>query len=149
MLVYRITLAKFSTALCPSGIAARWNPNDAKMIYTASSRALACLENLVHRGSVGLAAQFRTMVIEIPDRLAVATIENKELKTGWKSFENYPYTQALGEAWIKEAKTAILKVPSAIISEECNYLLNPSHKDFTKIELVRVEDFEFYGRIKK
>lgn len=149
MYVYRITLEKYSGSLITSGNAARWNSKDVKMLYTASTRALACLENVVHRNAIGLQANFRTMVIEVPDDLQIIIMRKEELLTDWYLFENYPYTQALGDAWISKGETAILGVPSAIIAEECNYLLNPAQIDFKKIKLLNVEPFEFDSRIKK
>lgn len=148
MYVYRITLEKYASALVASGSPARWNDKDVKMIYAASSRALACLENVVHRSAVGLQSLFRTMVIEVPDNLPIHAITKKSLPPNWHLFQNYPSTQAIGNEWVKKGETAVLQVPSAIVVEECNYLLNPLHKDFKKIKLVRVEPFEFDPRIK-
>jgi RES domain-containing protein len=148
MLVYRITLEKYSSLLIASVNPARWNSKDVKMIYTASSRALACLENVVHRSSIGLQHKFRTMVIEIPDDLESEVIKKEDLPPKWHLFQNYPLTQVSGDAWIKKGKTALLKTPSAIIAEEYNYLLNPAHKDYKKIKLLRTEPFEFDTRIK-
>src|SRR4051794_32619943 len=107
MFVYRITLAKYAYSLQASGHTARWNSKDVKVIYTASSRALACLENVVHRSGVGLQETFQTMVIEIPNGLPKTVIKNKSLKTDWFTFTNYPYTQHLGDTWIKKGDTAI------------------------------------------
>src|SRR4051794_27144446 len=149
MQVYRITLEKYSHSLVASGNPARWNSKDVKLIYTASSRALACLENVVHRSSLGLRSLFRTMVIEIPDRLPITTLNKEELPLDWHLFQQFPSTQVLGDAWTSKKETAILKVPSAIIAEECNYLLNPLHMDFQNIKLVRIEPFEFDPRIKE
>jgi RES domain-containing protein len=149
MHVYRITLAKFSGALYASGNPARWNSKDMKMIYTASSRALACLENVVHRSSIGLRDAFRTMVIEIPDGLPITIIKKASLKSDWHQFVNYTYTQGLGDEWLKRNDTAVLKIPSAIIPEESNYLLNPAHSDYSKIKLSNTEAFEFDERIKQ
>lgn len=148
MLVYRITLEKYSGSLVASGNPARWNSREVKIVYTASSRALACLENVVHRSALGLQSVFRTMVIRIPAALPLTIIEKEELPQDWHLFENYPSTQAIGDAWVKKVETAILRVPSAIIGEECNYLLNPGHKDFERIEVVRTEPFSFDPRIK-
>ena len=67
MLVFRIALTKYAKILVASGRAARWNSNDVKVIYTANSRALACLENVVHRSKLGLSANFSLMQIGIPD----------------------------------------------------------------------------------
>ncbi|MBD0278756.1 MAG: RES family NAD+ phosphorylase [Bacteroidota bacterium] len=148
MYVYRIALEKYAGALVASGVAARWNSKDVKVIYTASTRALACLENVVHRSAIGLQANFRTMIIEIPEGLPVTTVKKNQLPADWHLFENYPHTQDLGDAWISKGETAVLQVPSAIIPEEHNYLLNPAHQDFKKVKLIRTEKFEFDPRIK-
>ena len=148
MLVYRIALAKYAGALKASGRAARWNPNEVEMIYTASSRSLACLENVVHRNKAGLNDNFRVMTIQIPDTISIQTISAAHLLPDWRAFNQMPYTQQLGAQWIKEDKTAILQVPSSIIDGETNYLINPLHADFELIELVKVEAFVFDVRIK-
>lgn len=148
MLVYRIVLAPFADALLSSGRAARWNSNDMHVIYTASSISLACLENVVHRNKLGLNSLFKVLYIDIPDHLAHTTIHLDELTTNWYHFENIPVTQFLGNEWIKNEQTAILKVPSSIIHQEFNYLLNPKHLDFKAIKLLKVEPFIFDERIK-
>ncbi|HEY5464120.1 MAG TPA: RES family NAD+ phosphorylase [Hanamia sp.] len=148
MIVYRISLAKYSTKLIASGNPARWNPKDTKVIYTDESKALACLENVVHRNSRGLQKNFRQMNISIPDEIGMEEIKEIDLKAGWKDFLQMPYTQSIGEAWIKAGKTPVLKVPSAIVSNDSNYLLNPAHKDFSKIKLLKTLPFQFDSRIK-
>ncbi|PWK71429.1 RES domain-containing protein [Mucilaginibacter oryzae] len=149
MLVYRIALAKYANKLVASGRAARWNPNDVDMIYTASSRSLACLENVVHRNQLGLNLAFNVMTIEVPDNLKITTINLNTLKPDWSNFNQMRFTQTIGENWIKEQKTAILAVPSSIIEEEFNYLLNPKHQDFGAIKLIRSVPFVFDQRIKQ
>ena len=148
MIVYRITLAKYARALFASGNPARWNFRDIKMIYAAESKALACLENVVHRSSKGLQDHFKLMYIEIPDDLQITVLQETDLKKGWSQFKNMPYTQQNGSLWIKENATAILQVPSVIIKGAFNYLLNPSHKDFSNTRLLKSEAFTFDSRIK-
>ncbi|NCD68463.1 RES family NAD+ phosphorylase [Mucilaginibacter agri] len=148
MLVYRIALTKYADKLFASGRAARWNPNETEVIYTASSRSLACLENVVHRSQLGLNQLFSVMTIEIPDELKKDIVNHTELPHDWREFQQMPLTQAIGEKWIKGGKTATMQVPSAIIEEETNYLLNPKHPDFKKIKLLRTEMFVFDVRIK-
>ena len=135
--------------LLASGYPAKWNSKDIKMIYTAQSRALACLENVVHRSSKGLQNNFRVMQIFVPDDIVLKEVKETDLITGWKEFDKMPYTQSLGDRWIREAKSAVLKIPSAIVSGDSNYLINPGHKDFQKVKLLRTEPFEFDGRIKE
>jgi RES domain-containing protein len=148
MIVYRITLAQYSKKLIASGNPARWNSKDTKIIYTAESKALACLENVVHRNSRGLQKNFRQMNIEIPDEIKVHEIKIIDLKTDWKEFMRMSYTQSIGDEWIKEGKTPVLKVPSAIVPGDSNFLLNPAHKDFKKIKLLKTLPFQFDSRIK-
>ncbi|MBO0936177.1 RES family NAD+ phosphorylase [Fibrella sp. HMF5335] len=148
MEVYRITLAKWADSLVASGRAARWNSADRFVIYTAASRALACLENVVHRTGRGLQADFRTICIDIPDTLPIETIALDTLPPDWSDFEQYTHCQRLGDAWLVGRKSAILQVPSAIVPAEHNYLLNPQHPDFAYIQISQVEPFQFDSRIK-
>lgn len=143
MITCRITLAKWSRQLTASGRAARWNSNGHFMIYTASTRALACLENMVHRRGIGPDEFFRVTLIEIPDDLKIKKINRRKLPANWHEYINYTSCQAIGDAWLKENETAVLQVPSAIITEESNYLLNPQHPDFARIKVHSVEKFTF------
>lgn len=148
MQVFRIALAKYAGKLIASGRAARWNPNDTEVIYTAGSRSLACLENVVHRNQIGLNQAFQVMTIEIPDDIRIITADVKKLPTDWIEYQNIPHTQQLGEDWLNDRKSAILKVPSSIIIAEYNYLINPQHTDFKSIKLLKSETFIFDRRIK-
>lgn len=148
MLVYRIIIAKYSDRLFASGRAARWNPNDTEMIYTASSRSLACLENVVHRDKLGLSRVFNILTIECPDAIKIKAIHLKDLPANWIDFDQMLITQSIGEKWIKDNETAILRVPSSIVSEEVNYLINPKHPDFGQIKIVKTQPFVFDSRIK-
>lgn len=148
MLVYRITLSIYANSLKASGRAARWNPNETEMIYTSSSRSLACLENVVHRGQLGLNQVFSVMMIQIDDNTRKVKIQLKDLPEDWKEFYQMPLTQAIGENWISENKTAIMEIPSSIVEEEVNYLINPKHPDFKLIKLIKTDPFKFDKRIK-
>jgi RES domain-containing protein len=149
MLVYRIVLAKYAGKLIASGRAARWNPNEVEMIYTASSRSLACLENVVHRNQVGLSQLFSILTIECPDHIKIKTISLDDLPVDWADFSHMIKTQSIGEKWIRENKTAILQVPSSIVNEEVNYLINPNHPNFSAIKLIKAQPFVFDDRIKQ
>ena len=117
-------------------------------VYTASSRALACLENVVHRSGRGLQGDFRTMVINIPDELPTETISVVELPDNWSAFDQYSGCQHRGDGWLAASETVILRVPSAIVPFEHNYLLNPQHPDFRLIKLIAVEPFTFTAGLK-
>jgi len=146
--VYRICLAKYAGELFASGVRGRWNIKGSFVIYTAGSRALACLENVVHRSGEGLTDNFRTLVIELPDDLYIENISATELPADWQKIRKYPITQAIGDDWYKRGASAVLRVPSSIIPEEFNYILNTRHSDFPKIRIKSTEEFFFDPRIK-
>jgi RES domain-containing protein len=146
MRVYSITTAQWSKQLQASGNVARWNTRGSFVIYTAGSRALACLENLVHRSGEMSGKQYKVMLIEIPDHIIIEEILIESMENDWKSLINFSFCQTIGSNWIGEGKTAVLKVPSIIIKQEHNYLLNPQHPDFKLIKLVGVEEFGFDAR---
>lgn len=89
--------------------------------------------------------------IEIPEFLFVSEILIDELTAideCWMNPEKYPLTQAIGDQWILSQASAVLKVPSAIIPDEFNFLLNVNHPDFEAIKIVRVNRFSFDTRLK-
>ena len=146
MIVYRITTAQWSKQLQASGNIARWNARGNFVIYTAGSRSLACLENLVHRSGEMCSKQYKVMLIEIPDSINMEEILLKSLDIDWKNLTNFSYCQSIGTKWLIAGKAAVLKVPSIIIEQEYNYLINAQHADFKKIKLIRDDDFGFDAR---
>jgi RES domain-containing protein len=151
MEVYRITHKKWSKRLTASGFPARWNSAGIFIIYTADSRALACLENIVHKGSSDFPAPFILISILIPDNLKVLELKINELPKNWNTSGDpgYRKCQPFGDNWIFKSDSAILKVPSALVPKESNYLLNPHHPDFSRITIIEEEPFTFDERIKK
>ncbi len=147
--MYRITRAKYTDRLVASGGVARWNTRGRFVIYTAGSRALACLENVVHRSGEGLQDLFRVMVIHIPDGLVTETTAEADLPDNWADYQNFDVCQQRGENWLQWGQSAVLRVPSVIVPQEWNYLLNPAHPDFGAIELRRTEAFVFDPRLKE
>ncbi len=146
--VYRICLAKYADKLVASGSSNRWNSRGNYVIYAAASRSLACLENVVHRSGEGLNQLFKTVVIRIPDGVAIEEIEIDRLPLDWFKKSNYPSCQALGDEWYNRGESVVLKVPSSIINKEFVYVLNTRHPDFAKIQIIDREEFDFDPRIK-
>jgi RES domain-containing protein len=146
MYVFRITTAQWSRSLTASGYPARWSAKGRVAIYAAGSRALACLENLVHRSGEGNNALYKVMIIEMPDSISMEVLEESTLKRDWHTIDNYPYCQSLGGKWLNDSDSAVLQVPSVVIKREFNYLINPNHPDFNKIKLAGNEDFDFDKR---
>lgn len=152
MFVYRISQSKYANFLSPPGIAARWNSAGKRIVYTGGSLALSCLEMLVHKSGASLASgNFSLSIISIDDSLMINEITAEQLQhlhPQWHQIINYPVTQEIGDKWLREGKSAILKVPSAIIDSEYNYLINPDHPGFSKVEIANVSKFTFDPRLK-
>ncbi|HYG37437.1 MAG TPA: RES family NAD+ phosphorylase [Cytophagales bacterium] len=152
MLVYRISQTKHAGSLTASGIDARWNSLGQKVIYTAGSIALACLENLAHRSGTSLSSgNFSIAIIDIENTIKLSEITVQELKSfhpEWHKIESYSITQELGDKWLLNQDSAVLKVPSSIIDLEFNYLINPYHSDFGRIKIINVSKFTFDPRLK-
>lgn len=147
MEVYRITHIKWSEHLIASGKGGRWNSAGRNVIYAASSRALTCLENVVHRSGEGLNCLFKVIVINIPDNLKREKVDPKSLSEEWYKFEKYHECRLIGDEWYRKNESAILEVPSAIIPNEKNYLINTDHSDFKMVHIVSRENFKFDPRI--
>lgn len=147
MEVFRITKAKYAHQLYASGVAGRWNEKGEEVIYAAGSRSLACLENLVHKSGLGGSITYRTMIIYIPDTIAIQQISLPDLPEGWNEISLNKVCQQLGSAWYTAQETPVLKVPSAVIPTEFNYVLNTRHPDFKQIRLIEAVPFFFDKRL--
>lgn len=148
MEVFRITLTEYADELYASGRSNRWNYKGEKVIYAAGSRSLACLENVVHSSGVALSQDFTVMVIYIPDSTSIETIGIAQLSKDWNKKALPRTCQSLGSQWISSNASLLLQVPSSIIPDEKNYLINPAHKDFTKVKIIDRQNFYFDQRIK-
>jgi len=124
----------------------RWNSPGRTAIYVAGSRALAALEILVHM-SPGVAARqnFIRFEVGIPKSLV------SQLDWDQGSFQPFvgAETQAMGDRWLDDTRGLALRVPSAVIPEEHNYLLNPRHPKYEQIEVGPPEPFAFDPRLLK
>ena len=149
MNVFRITHKKWSNELVASGYAARWNSNGFYVIYSAESCSLACLENLVHRNGFGLDADYCLLTITIPDDIKKEEIFETNLPKGWNENDEKAHLlcRKIGDEWLKNQSSCVLIVPSAIILNEKNILINPSHKDFNAIKLELIQPFSFDKRL--
>jgi RES domain-containing protein len=113
-------------------VGGRWNSPGLNLIYASEHLSLALLEILVHAPlpSQRLVARVRSR-ISIPDT-AIETLPPKSLPANFGPDVAYAVTQAIGDRWIREQRSAALIVPSAIVPVEHNVLLNPAHRDFPK-----------------
>ena len=121
----------------------RWNHAGTSVVYTSGSMSLAALELFVHVDTDLAPRGLVVIQVDIPDTLTIETVKIESLPRVWR---RYPAPEALkdiGTAWAARASTAILVVPSAVIPEERNYLLNPNHRDFRRIRVRKPVAFRF------
>ena len=118
------------------------------MVYTAQSQSLAALEMLVHLDSCELLNQYVVAEIEI-DYSLIAEFDHSLLPRNWRADPAPAKATAIGDEWMRESRSAALKLPSTIIPSEAVLLLNPRHEDFAKIHFGKFESFRFDPRLVK
>jgi len=117
----------------------RWNRKGVPMVYTAGSQSLAMLELLVQ--DEPLRARYVMIAARLPKNLKIERIAPEQLPADWRDLVAREQLQAIGTDWAKRRSSAVLAVPSAVIPSETNYLLNPLHPSFAKIEVGEPQDF--------
>lgn len=126
----------------------RWNSPGHLAIYTAESRALALAEILVHLESAVMLSKYVVFQVGI-EQPYVADLELRDLPKNWRAEPPPARLQTLGDLWLSSRKSAVLRVPSAIVRGEFNYLLNPLHPDFSKLRISGPERFSIDKRLIK
>lgn len=149
MIVYRLSKSKFSSDLSGRGAelsGGRWNSKGVAMIYTGESRALCTTEIAVHTPLGNIPTDYEIISIEIPDAM-ISEFDISALPDNWRSFPHQNSTQEIGNKFISDNISLVLKVPSAVVPGDFNYLINPHHKDFSAVRIFAIEPFEFDKRL--
>jgi len=112
----------------------RWNTPGRRIVYTAGSQSLAILEILAHLENSELLDWYSFFAVQFDvadvDEIAPGTLPNN-----WWSYPPPRKAQGIGDAWVVRAAAPVLRVPSAIVPAESNYLLNPSHAGFARVAI--------------
>lgn len=124
----------------------RWNNPGRPAVYTSVHLSLAALEYLTHLEVRRAPPDLVAITIEIPER-PVSTLDPEALPADWNRLAEHPWCVAYGDDWIAERRTLGLRVPSAIIPEEHNLILNPAHPDFAKVIIVAERQLSFDPRL--
>lgn len=152
MEVFRLSKRLYANKLSGVGAAMfgnRWNSKGIEMVYTSESRALAMAEVIVHLPLFLLPKDYVLIRIHIPDNLAFKTVLPSDIDDVWNRYPHSVITQQIGDQFIKDKEFAVLKVPSAVVKGDHNYLLNPYHKSFNRIIIKEITDFRFDSRLFK
>lgn len=123
----------------------RWNSRGVAVVYTSSTKSLDALESLVHLNPPVI-FKYVPIRIEFADT-PVETVPLAALPRDWRLEPPPPAAKHVGDAWARAGRSAILALPSVIVSGEPNYLLNPAHPDFKKISIGKPGHFAFDPRL--
>jgi len=121
----------------------RWHPKGRRIVYTSSTLSLAALEILVHTDRDLLSGDLVQVEIDLPNDVEREVIEPNALPRNWRRYPAPAPLQRLGADWLDRGHTAVLEVPSAVILQENNYLLNPLHPHAHRIRVLTKRRFEF------
>ncbi|MBK8281710.1 MAG: RES family NAD+ phosphorylase [Saprospiraceae bacterium] len=152
---FRIAQAQYARDLTGTGArlyGGRWNSEGHRAIYAASYRSLALLEVLVHLDLNSLQERVYEMAIlslSVQASKSMTKLETKDLPALWMQPENQSLTQKLGDQFLMENLTLLLQVPSAIMPEEYNYIINPMHPLMKEVNISNIRTLNLDQRLIK
>lgn len=152
MIVYRITKKEHSALDGMGGLygPGRWHKKGNLVIYTSEHASLAAWEKIVHVTSFeNLPKNLLLVKIELPDGIEIQSVPQKVLVKGWNSYPFTLETVDYGTSFLQKKEHLALKVPSVIIPDEFNIMLNPLHPDIRDCKVVSTIPFVFDHRVSK
>ncbi len=150
MLLYRLSPGKYGPSLSGAGAAirgGRWNSPGIDIIYTSSNRSLAMAEVAVHFSIATMPEGYYMMTLEVPDAVSIRHLPDEDLPPGWQLWPPIHETRHIGDRFIEEKTTCLLRVPSAVTPGDYNYLIHPQHPEMGQIRIVGWEPFVFDRRL--
>jgi RES domain-containing protein len=149
MIVFRLSKTKYARDLSGKGAeiaGGRWNSKGIAAIYTSASRALCTTEIAVHTPLGNVPQDYQIISIKIPDA-GIYELPEASLPKEWKAFPHSMSTQKIGDRFVREGKFLVMRVPSAVVQGDFNYVINPVHRDLSKVKIVNVQPFSFDERL--
>ena len=124
----------------------RWSNRGTRLAYTAAHQSLAMLEYFIHIDQTDPPKDLVVVTAEIPDSVSRTTLSAKRLAPNWRQSPSPQEIASTGDRFVRDGRTAILIVPSALVPSEANWLINPRHPEFARIRLSSVDPFEYDTR---
>jgi RES domain-containing protein len=149
MIVYRLSKTRYAHDLTGEGArlhGGRWNHQGIACLYTASTRALAVLEFSVNVNIEDVPRALSMATIEIPD--TIYRPELRDLPGNWDDFPAPASAKDFGSRLLTDVDFPVIQVPSTIVPQEFNFLVNTGHPDARQCKVLLVEDFIYDVRIK-
>jgi RES domain-containing protein len=124
----------------------RWHHIGNPVVDLATSPAAALLEVCVHTAADDIPPGFTLIKVSVPDDLTIARIDRSDLPADWVTHQNF--TRGVGTSWLKANASALLEVPSALVPETINFLLNPLHPQASRCAIMGSQSYPFDSRLK-
>ena len=150
MIVYRLANKKYTKDLFGIGAeitGGRWNFKGTRVLYTSDSKALCMAEIAVHTPIGAIPKDYYLITIELPDNAYGTVIDENSLPDTWNRFPYSQITQEIGDDLIIGMNYLYVKVPSAVVQGDFNILINPLHKGFRNVKILKTEKFDFDKRL--
>ena len=124
----------------------RWNAPGTAVIYAGRTIAIAALEAFVHLAGV-VPPDLVLVRIDLPDRHSSEAPRLEDLPAGWDAVPVSPASVEYGTQWARQTRSLVLYVPSALVREESNAVLNPNHPQFAGVDLAIEREFRYDARM--
>ncbi len=150
MLVFRIARKEHIRDLTGTGArlyGGRWNHPGTALVYASETRSLATVEFLVHVSLPDAPTDLGIATIEIPDDEAPEHVGLSSLPKNWQDYPAPLELAELGTSWARSNQGLLLRVPSSVVENEYNILINPTHPGIAKVTLVEVQGYRFDKRL--
>lgn len=150
MILYRLSREKYKDDLTGTGAklyGGRWNSIGMAVLYSAENRSLSALEVAVHLPLGIIPLDYYLTTIFVPDAVPFDVLEESLLPTDWHLLANAMFTKKEGDAFVKNGKYLAIRVPSASVKGDFNWLLNPAHPEFSEVKILENEPFPFDARL--
>jgi RES domain-containing protein len=125
----------------------RWNQKNIPIIYAAENRALATVEYLVHIPFSIMPNYLSVACFEIPDDIIPEQVPITKLPKNWRAYPAPEKLADLGSEWALAKRSLLLRVPSVVVADEFNLLINPKHPEITRVTISRIERYRFNKRL--
>ncbi|HYV54850.1 MAG TPA: RES family NAD+ phosphorylase [Chitinophagaceae bacterium] len=153
MELYRITQESYSNDLSGDGsriFGGRWNSEGRYALYTSANRSLALLETLAHiPAKLFRNKKYILVTVFLPDKAPLKFIEEKDLPNNWDALDIQHVTQKIGDNFLEEQKGLLFRVPSVLMPEEFNYIINPLHPSMKQVKVIHHREIRFNDRLIK
>jgi RES domain-containing protein len=148
--VFRIAKSRSIRDLSGTGArvhGGRWNRKDIPVVYASENRSLATLEFLVHVPLSLLPNNLSIACIDITGAIVVEQISTADLPKNWRDCPAPPELADVGSEWALAMRSLLLRVPSVVVPDDFNILINPKHPDMNRVVIPSIERFVFDRRL--